>query len=129
MRLFGKTKKEAMVREQFPWIPLSSIDHLMKVIATTNEKPVLFFKHSTRCGVSAMVRNTFEREWTSESTLCDLYYLDLLNHRDVSDKIVELTGLRHESPQVIVLWGSEIIYDATHSAIDARRIENTLRKK
>ena len=58
----------------------------------------------------------------------DLYFIDLLNHRDVSNEIAVLTGIVHQSPQAIVIKGKEIIYDATHSNIDARSIQSTLRK-
>lgn len=114
-------------KTQLPWIPVDSIEQLNEIAQTTFEKPVLLFKHSTRCGISAMVLKSFEREWSSENELCELYLLDLLKHRDVSDEIASLTGVYHQSPQVIVLKGSEVIYDASHSAIDARSIEKLLK--
>ena len=110
------------------WIPLTSVEQLMKVAKTTDEKPVLLFKHSTRCSISAMAKNNLERNWSSGDELCDAYYLDLIAHRDVSDRIEEITGVVHQSPQAIVLRGSEIIYEESHSAIDARKIESTLRR-
>ncbi|TNE75483.1 MAG: bacillithiol system redox-active protein YtxJ [Bacteroidetes bacterium] len=110
------------------WIPLTSVEQLMQVAQTTHEKPVFLFKHSTRCSISAMAKNNLERNWSSGDELCNAYYLDLLQHRDVSNKIEEITGITHQSPQAIVLKGSEIIYDESHSAIDARRIESTLKR-
>lgn len=119
---------KSVPKQQLPWINLTSVEQLNKVVRTTHEKPVLIFKHSTRCGVSSMAFNTFQNQWSSGDSLCDLYYVDLLQHRDVSNEIATLTGIRHESPQVIVLKGDEIIYDASHSSIDARRIESSLRR-
>ena len=75
-----------------------------------------------------MAKNNLERNWSSGNTLCDTYYLDLLAHREVSNKIAEITGIPHQSPQAIVLRGKEIVYDESHSAIDARRIESILRR-
>lgn len=126
MGLFSRSPKTE--KKQLPWIHVQSVDQLNEIVKTTFDKPVLLFKHSTRCGVSAMALNTFELTWSTENELCELYFVDLLNHRDVSNEIAELTGVRHESPQVIVLKGSEIVYDATHSSIDARRIESILKK-
>lgn len=114
--------------QKLPWTNLSSIEQLDEIVKTTGDKPVLLFKHSTRCGISAMAFNTFESSWTSDNELCQLYYLDLLNHRDVSNKIAEITGVIHQSPQVIVLKGSEVVYDESHSSINARRIETILKK-
>ena len=110
------------------WIPLESVDQLMTVLATTHNKPVLLFKHSTRCSISAMAKSSLERNWSTGADLCDTYLLDLLAHRDVSQKIAETTGIKHESPQAIVLKGDEILYDASHSGIEARHIESILSK-
>lgn len=132
MGLFSRKAKEqnkpARHLNSLPWIELTSIEQLMEVLSTTEEKPVLLFKHSTRCSISMMALNSFQSKWTSGDDLCGLYFLDLLNHRDVSNEIAVLTGVIHQSPQVIVLKGKEIIYDASHSSIDARRIEAILRK-
>lgn len=127
------TKKSAASKPEvtgngIKWIPLTSVDQLMEVAKTTHDKPVFLFKHSTRCSISAMAKNNLERHWSTGDDLCNAYYLDLLQHRDVSNKIEEITGITHQSPQAIVLKGSDIIYDESHSAIDARRIETVLRK-
>ena len=124
MGLFSKKE----TTKKLPWESLTSVEQLRELVKTTHEKPILLFKHSTRCGISAMALNSFESDWSSEKELCDIYYLDLLKHRDVSDEIAALTGVQHQSPQVIVLKGDEVVYDASHSSIDARKIESTLRK-
>ena len=124
MGLFSKKNTS----QKLLWEHLTSIEQLNEVVQTTHEKPVLLFKHSTRCGISAMALNSFESNWKSEKELCDIYYLDLLKHRDISNEIAAITGVHHQSPQVIVLKGSEVIYDALHSSIDARKIESILRK-
>lgn len=126
MGLFSK--KPVADSKKLPWTNVQSMEQLSEIVKTTFDKPVLLFKHSTRCGISAMALNSFESNWTSENELCNLYFVDLLNHRDVSNEISVLTGIIHQSPQVIVLKGSEIVYDASHSSIDARRIESILKK-
>ena len=124
MGLFSKTPK----REPLPWVEITSTNQLNDLLHNIGEKPVLLFKHSTRCSISSMALNGFERNWTSGKELCDIYFIDLLKHRDVSDLVAELTGIHHQSPQAIVIKGKEIVYDATHSAIDARSIESVLSK-
>ena len=123
MGLFSSKREET-----FPWVKISSIDQLNDVLLNSSEKPLLIFKHSTRCSISSMALNSFERYWTNDPAFCDLYFIDLLRHRDVSDEIAVLTGIVHQSPQVIVIRGKEIVYDATHSSIDGRKIESILKK-
>ena len=115
------------VASKTPWNQLESIDQLNEELKSAHEKPILIFKHSTRCGISSMAIKSFENNWTTENTICTLYYLDLLKHRDVSNEIAQLTGVLHQSPQVIVIKGSEIVYSESHGSIDVRRIEQKLK--
>ena len=124
MGFFSKSKPVPSL----PWMNVESVEQLKDILLNDSEKPKLLFKHSTRCGISSMVLRSFEDAWSSGSELCDLYIIDLLRHRDVSNSIAELTGIMHQSPQAIVIKGKEIIYDATHSGIDARTIESILKK-
>lgn len=110
-----------------PWEHLTSLEQLNAVLEGAKEKPVLLFKHSTRCGISSMAMSSFENGWTSENELANIFYLDLIRHRDISNAIAEQTGVMHQSPQVIVLKGEEVIYSASHSSIDAQRIETILK--
>lgn len=128
MGWFSKEKKEEKKESGLPWKRLVSVDQLKKVIDDSLEKPVLLFKHSTRCNISAMALNGFTRSWEGTPEEVDIYYLDLLNFRDVSNAIAAETGVMHQSPQVIVLKNKEVVYTATHSGIDARRALNSIKK-
>ncbi len=113
---------------QLPWVSIESVSQLDEILQNTGELPIVLFKHSTRCSISTMVLNNFEQNWSLSEEACTLYYIDLLKFRDVSNRIEELTGIMHQSPQVIVIAEKEIIYDATHSSIDAKRIESAIKK-
>ncbi len=117
---FNKTPNDVL-----PWITINSTEQLIDVLNNVSETPILLFKHSTRCSISSMALNGFERNWTGNAK-CELYFIDLIKNRDVSNKIAELTGVYHQSPQAIVLRNSNVIYDATHTSIDAERIEKII---
>lgn len=114
-------------RTKLPWKLLDSAEKLEE--AFNSDKPILLFKHSTRCSISIMTLNSFESGWSSNENLCDLYFLDLLKHRDLSNEIERRTGVSHQSPQVILMDGKEILYAASHSSIDARRIQKILSER
>lgn len=107
-------------KETFPWTELTSEEQLNEILAAPG-KALFFFKHSTRCSISEMAKSRFEREWESPETPFQLLYLDLLNHRDVSGKIEELTGIQHQSPQLIVWRNGKVIYHSSHNAIRAKQ--------
>ncbi|MEN9447541.1 MAG: hypothetical protein RJA25_831 [Bacteroidota bacterium] len=81
------------------------------------------FKHSTRCSVSAMAKNRVERNWNLSMPI---YYLDLLQHRSISNLIATQTGIEHQSPQLIVFKNGKAIYNASHNAIDIEEIKEQL---
>lgn len=97
------------------WKDLTSIQQLHNLIQASNENPVVLFKHSTRCSVSLMAKRTLDHTWNLAP---DVYYLDLLNHRDVSNAITETLEVTHQSPQLIVVKDGQAIYHASHGFIN-----------
>ncbi len=111
----------------FPWTQITSDKQLVAAFEESNEKPVLFFKHSTRCSISSMALSRFEQNADQLNEICALYFIDLLEFRQVSNKLEEISNVMHQSPQVIVVKNREVIYTETHSSIDAKEIERQLR--
>lgn len=101
------------------WIQLTTEEQLKAAIESSSEKPILLFKHSTRCSISSMAFSGFQSRWSGDEADIDIYYLDLIQYRNVSNKIAELTNVVHQSPQVIVLKNNEVVYTATHTSISA----------
>lgn len=121
----GWFTKSSAEEKSLPWIPLNSIDELEKALAKT-DRPALFFKHSTRCSISIMALSRLEQRWNLTPEDCDLYFIDLLNHRDVSNELAMKTMVVHQSPQAILWKNGEVLYTATHRDIDAQEIATIL---
>ena len=101
--IFGdKTSKE--VEETYlSWTPLVSVEDINTIKEISKNQSVLIFKHSTRCGISRMVMKQFESLFNEENKQLKVYYLDLLNFREVSSKLSEDFQVIHESPQLLVI--------------------------
>lgn len=97
------------------WIPLTTEDQLILIKEKSFSVPQVIFKHSTRCSTSSMVLNRLER--AEAPATIDFYYLDLLAHRNISNKIAEDFQVYHESPQVLLIRNGECVYDESHMAI------------
>lgn len=110
-------------KDPFVWEILDNSNRLDELM--NDEGYVLIFKHSTRCGTSSMALTRFEKEW-DRSQKCKLVFLDLLKHRSLSDEIANRTRIIHESPQVILLCNSKVIYHESHSGISAGNIEKMI---
>ena len=100
---------------------LSQIDEIEK-LSHTSKDGVLIFKHSTRCAISSMALNRFERGWDLGDKRLPVYYLDLIRYRAVSDLVSEKFGVVHESPQILLIRNGECTYHASHNEISPTRL-------
>jgi bacillithiol system protein YtxJ len=56
------------------------------------------------------------RDWNID---IPIYLIDVLAHRTVSDAVEKATGVRHESPQFLVIRSGELVFAASHTGINA----------
>ena len=106
------------------WIPLKSEDELFEIIEKSRSKPQIIFKHSTRCSISSMAKSRLERSRVPENT--DFYFLDLIAHRNISNKVAGEFNVFHESPQILLIKNGECVYDESHAAIRMDELEEQL---
>ena len=115
--IFGdKTSKE--VEETYlSWTPLISVEEINTIKEISKNQSVLIFKHSTSCGISRMVMKQFESLFNEENKQLKVYYLDLLNFREVSSKLSEIFQVIHQSPQLLVIKNKISVYNESHYEI------------
>ncbi len=117
-KLFGGSK-EPKEEKVLPWLPLTSEQQLETIEKRSKTKTQVIFKHSTRCGISRMVMNQFVSQYELSAEDLDLYYLDLLNYRAVSNEVGYKFQVLHESPQLLVIKNGAAVAHASHGAINA----------
>ena len=96
------------------WIPLTNISQLDDIVEVSKTNKVIIFKHSTRCSISASVLNKFEKKIGEDY---QLYFLDLISHRDISNEIANRFNVVHQSPQVLLIENSEVTQHDSHYGI------------
>ncbi len=107
------------------WNQLHSLHDVEALIERSRTVPCLILKHSTSCPISAMAKNRLEKQWDIEGDELEPYYLDLLRHRDVSNYIASEFGVRHESPQVLLIKEGSCVHDASHLDIRVDELRPT----
>lgn len=121
---FGSTPQEE-TNSKIDWLQLTDSIQLDEIEDASNSKIVVIFKHSTRCSISRMALRQFENEFEVNENVLP-YYLDLLNHRDISNEIASKFSVVHQSPQLLIISNEKCIFNASHSDIDAEVIKNYL---
>lgn len=108
------------------WLTLDSDAALHALKEQSVQQSCLIFKHSTRCSISTTVKARLERGWQFSDEQLPAYYLDLLQHRSVSNEVASLFDVTHESPQVLLIANGECIYAESHHAITVAEIAEQL---
>ncbi|MBS1511496.1 MAG: bacillithiol system redox-active protein YtxJ [Bacteroidetes bacterium] len=106
------------------WIALTDEGQLNQLKELSKQKPQVIFKHSSRCNISGVAKNRLERSTVPDGT--DFYFLDLIQYRQLSNKIAEDFAVYHESPQLLLIKNGECIYDESHSGISMEELKEQL---
>jgi bacillithiol system protein YtxJ len=96
-----------------------------RLVERSKTHPVLIFKHSTQCSISDQVYEDFTRFMeTAGDTECGLVLV--IERRAISNAIADRFGIRHESPQAIVLKDGKAVWNASHWSITAGALSRAL---
>ncbi len=99
------------------FIKVTSNEQLDELFQKSNEQPVVLFKHSLTCPISAGVYKEVS------AVDGDIHLIVMQYSRDISNAVAEKTGVRHESPQAIVLKNEKAVYHASHYDVTAVKVE------
>jgi len=117
--LFGKTSDETEKEEkQVPWRSLVSVDQLEEIAEKSKTRTQVIFKHSTSCGISRMVLNTFNANYNFSKDIFDLHFLDLHSYRKVSNETSAKFQVLHQSPQLLVIRNGVAVTHGSHGGIN-----------
>ena len=100
---------------------ITDVTELEKLIDRSKQQPVVIFKHSLTCPISA---SAFERMKSYDG---DVSLVEVQRARPLSDEIAERLGVRHESPQIIVVRNGQVLWDASHFQITADKVAEAVR--
>jgi bacillithiol system protein YtxJ len=102
----------AMAKQFFRIDDHATLEHLL---TDSTRKPVIVFKHSNACSISARAYREMEQ-------VDDVNILEVQSARDVSHELANRTGVRHETPQVIILRDGKAVWNASHFDVKAAEV-------
>jgi bacillithiol system protein YtxJ len=108
---------------------LSDVDMLEAAIAESVERPVLLFKHSRTCGISCEALDELRAhvaEQADESAAAAYKVITVQSHRGLSDNAAKRLGIRHETPQAILLKDGRVVWNASHFRITAAALARAI---
>ena len=106
--------------------PVTEAGELDDLLARSHDAPVVLFKHSTTCPISARAHHQMEKLPTGMAGQVSLVVVQ--RARELSRRVAEQTGIRHESPQAIILRNGQAVWSASHFEITAEAVEQAVRE-
>ena len=110
------TNDKSMVDD---WNILTDKAEVPEVIGASKQQAQIVYKHSFSCGICHMAKDEIEKNYEAISAEADMNFVDVKESRPVSNTLAEQTGVRHESPQVLIIEDGEVIWHASHHSIKA----------
>lgn len=107
----------------FEWQSISDKEGLRAIVMASNSKPQIIYKHSTRCATSFFALKNVQRLSKEMKKKADFYMVDVIGERKVSFQIAEDLGVRHESPQLIILKDGEVSWHGSHHRVNVEALE------
>src|SRR3954462_12973799 len=92
---------------------LKRIDELEQFLAESSDRPVVLFKHSYSCGISAEALDELVAHLDARPPDARYAMVTVQTHRDVSNAVASRLGVRHETPQAIVVRGGKAVWTAS----------------
>jgi bacillithiol system protein YtxJ len=109
-----------MAESRLGFSPVTELKRLDELFASSSESPVVIFKHSNACPISA---GAYEE---MNGVSVPVHLVVVQTARQISDSIEVRTGVRHESPQVIVLKNGAPVWSASHWGITASAVQSAV---
>jgi len=103
---------------------ITSTEQLQNVLKASAEQPVLLFKHSTSCPISARANQevlNYLNDRPNENVTYSLIHV--IEDRPVSLEAADRLSVKHESPQAILIKDGIAIWNTSHSNITAEALE------
>ncbi|WP_103027312.1 bacillithiol system redox-active protein YtxJ [Salinibacter altiplanensis] len=107
-----------------PFRPLSTDASWAEAQSASEDRPVLVFKHSSACPVSAKADKQLHA--LAEDSALPVYKIVVQDSRALSDEIAEALDVRHETPQAIVLDDETPVFEASHFDVTADAVREAV---
>jgi thioredoxin 1 len=87
--------------------------------------PMVVFKHSVTCSISIHVKQQYDAFVAANPDVATRVVV-VQTERPLSNALEQVTHVRHESPQALVVRGGKVLWHASHRRITAAALEQAV---
>jgi bacillithiol system protein YtxJ len=106
---------------------LRRLEDIETLLVESASRPVLLLKHSYSCGTSAQALDELLAH-VDERDAHDVRFamVTVQTDRSVSNAIASRLGIRHETPQALLLRDGKVVWQASHFRVTADAIAEAI---
>jgi bacillithiol system protein YtxJ len=108
-------------------VRLQQIDEFDRLLAQSNERPLLLFKHSLTCGTSAEALDELIEHLNDDKLDAEYAIVTVQSHRELSNAISARLKVRHETPQALLIYDGRVIWSASHFRVTANAMQSAIK--
>jgi bacillithiol system protein YtxJ len=106
---------------------LRHIEDLDTLMAGSADQPLLLFKHSYTCGTSAEALDELVDHLNDDGLQARYAIVTVQTHPELSHTIAKRLGVRHETPQALLIREGRVVWSASHFRVTADAVEAAIR--
>ena len=105
---------------------VDGIAELDRMLAESAARPLLLFKHSYSCGTSAEALDELVSHLDDRAHDVRYAMVTVQTHRDVSNAVTTRLGVRHETPQALLIRGGQVVWSASHFRVTSAAVNKAI---
>jgi thioredoxin 1 len=109
-------------------VPIVDLAQFERLLATHDPQPLLLFKHSRSCGTSAEALDELETHLNDNATDARYTIVTVQTHRDISIAVARTLGVRHETPQALLIQNGRVVWSASHFRVTAGAVNAAIKR-
>lgn len=111
-----------------PYPFITTTEQLDQALEQAKITPILFFKHSTSCPISAHAHHELEQFLSSSDTQeIHGYVIHVIENRSVSLELADRVQVTHQSPQAILMKEGKVMWHDSHYGITQDSLQKAVR--
>jgi len=112
-------------------IHLHDLDELDRLLSESHTRPLLLFKHSYSCGISAEALDELVEHLNADVIAAGMpepqyAMVTVQTDREVSNAVSARLGVRHETPQALLVRNGRVVWAASHFRVTASAMKDAL---
>lgn len=107
---------------------IKQVQELEEIFDASSHRKVLLFKHSTTCPISARAWREIQAIIQESSDEVLVAQVKVIESRPVSNQVAAELGVKHESPQALLVHQRQVIWHASHHNVTKEAIQKVLKE-